>query len=88
MVSRLFAARLASDGIGVYEVQPEIIETVMRAPAQTDCDAQIARGLTVVRRWGSPQEVARVVCPLASGALPYTVGQAIAVDGGLLMPRF
>ena len=33
MVSKLFAARLADHGIGVYEVQPGIIETAMTAPA-------------------------------------------------------
>jgi NAD(P)-dependent dehydrogenase (short-subunit alcohol dehydrogenase family) len=88
MVSKLFAARLGNHGIGVYEVQPGIIETAMTAPAQAHYDAEIARGLSVVRRWGSAQEVARVAATLASGDLPFTVGQTITVDGGLLMPRF
>jgi NAD(P)-dependent dehydrogenase (short-subunit alcohol dehydrogenase family) len=88
MVSKLFAVRLADHDIGVYEVQPGIIETPMTAPAKAHYDAEIARGLTLVRRWGSPQEVARVVSTLVSGGLPFTVGQAIAVDGGLLMQRF
>jgi NAD(P)-dependent dehydrogenase (short-subunit alcohol dehydrogenase family) len=79
---------LANHGIGVYEVQPGIIETAMTAPAQAHYDAQIARGLTAIRRWGTPQDVARVVATLASGELPFTVGQTITVDGGLLMPRF
>jgi NAD(P)-dependent dehydrogenase (short-subunit alcohol dehydrogenase family) len=40
MVSKLFAARLGNHGIGVYEVQPGIIETAMTAPAQAHYDAR------------------------------------------------
>jgi hypothetical protein len=32
--------------------------------------------------------VARAVVTCATGGLPYTVGQAIRVDGGLVEPRF
>ena len=34
MVSKLFAARLSNDGIGVYEIQPGFIETEMTAPSK------------------------------------------------------
>ena len=33
-------------------------------------------------RWGEPEEVGRVVAALLAGELPYTVGQAVRVDGG------
>ena len=29
-----------------------------------------------------------VIASLATGKIPYTTGQAIAVDGGMLVPRF
>lgn len=88
MASRLFAARLGGEGIGVYEIQPGVIETAMTAPSRKSYDERIADGLTVIPRVGQPDEVAKVALACASGALPYTTGQAIQVDGGLLMPRF
>ena len=88
MASRLFAVRLAENGIGVYEVQPGLIATEMTAPSKARYDAEIERGLTAIKRWGQPEDVARVVVSMATGALPYTVGHAVPVDGGLLLPKF
>jgi NAD(P)-dependent dehydrogenase (short-subunit alcohol dehydrogenase family) len=88
MVSKLFAARLSDDGIGVYEIQPGFIETDMTAPSKARYDGLIQNGLTVIRRWGQPEEVARIAVTLASGLLPYTSGQIIQADGGLLSVRY
>ncbi len=88
MISKLFAARLSNDGIGVYEIQPGFIETDMTAPSKAKYDALIADGLTVIKRFGTPEEVARIAVTLASGLLPYTSGQVIQADGGLLSVRY
>ena len=88
MVSKLFAARLGDDGIGVYEIQPGFIETDMTAPSKARYDGLIEGGLTVIRRWGKPEEVARIAVTLASGLLPYTTGQIIQADAGLLTVRY
>lgn len=88
MATTLFAVRLAEHGIGVYEVQPGLIATDMTAPSRSRYDDHIAHGLLAMPRWGEPEEVARVVATLADEGLPYTVGQAIRVEGGLLTPRF
>lgn len=88
MVSKLFAARLSNDGIGVYEIQPGFIETDMTAPSKPRYDALIEGGLTVIKRWGQPEEVARIAVTLASGLLPYTSGQIIQADAGLLTVRY
>ena len=88
MISKLFAARLSDDGIGVYEIQPGFIETDMTAPSKAKYDKLIAEGLTVIRRFGKPEEVARIAVTLASGLLPYTSGQIIQADGGLLSVRY
>jgi NAD(P)-dependent dehydrogenase (short-subunit alcohol dehydrogenase family) len=88
MTTRLFAVRLAETGIGVYEVRPGIIETEMTLPAKERYDSLIAEGLVPARRWGYAADVAATVTAMAAGRLPYTVGQAITVDGGLTIPRF
>jgi NAD(P)-dependent dehydrogenase (short-subunit alcohol dehydrogenase family) len=88
MVSQLFAVRLGEAGIGVYEVQPGLIETEMSAVAKPRYDALVASGWLVQPRWGQPDEVGRVVATLAQGLLPYTVGQAIRVDGGMLIHKY
>ncbi len=88
MVSKLFAARLSNDGIGVYEIQPGFIETDMTAPSKPRYDALIEGGLTVIKRWGQPEEVARIAVTLATGLLPYTSGQIIQADAGLLTVRY
>jgi NAD(P)-dependent dehydrogenase (short-subunit alcohol dehydrogenase family) len=88
MMSKLFASRLSDEDIGVYEIQPGFIETDMTAPSKAKYDALIEGGLTVIKRFGSPDEVGRIVVTLASGLLPYTVGQPIFVDGGLLTVRY
>jgi NAD(P)-dependent dehydrogenase (short-subunit alcohol dehydrogenase family) len=88
MMSRLYAARLSNDGIGVYEIQPGFIETEMTAPAKARYDGLIAGGMTTIRRWGQPEEVARIALTLASGLLPYTSGQVVQADGGLLTVRY
>ena len=88
MITKLFAARLSNDGIGVYEIQPGFIETDMTAPSKAKYDALIEGGLTVIKRFGTPAEVARIAVTLASGLLPYTSGQVIQADGGLLSVRY
>ena len=88
MVAKLMALRLAPLGIGVYEIRPGIIRTEMTAPSKERYDAFFAAEGTPMPRWGEPEEVARVVATCVVGDLPYTVGQPIAVDGGLTLPRF
>ena len=88
MTTKLFGLRLAEDGIGVYEVRPGVIETGMTMPVKADYDTRIAAGLVPAKRWGYPADVAETVALMAEGRMPYTVGQAVAVDGGLITPRF
>jgi 3-oxoacyl-[acyl-carrier protein] reductase len=87
MATRLLAARLAGDGIDVYEVRPGIIETDMTAGVKDKYDALIAGGLTVEKRWGNPKDIGRAVATLATGALRYATGQVLTIDGGLTLPR-
>lgn len=87
MVARVLADRLAPEGIPVFEVRPGIIRTRMTAPVQDRYDAAIAGGLVPQRRWGEPEDVARVVSALARGDFDYATGLVVDVGGGLHIPR-
>jgi 3-oxoacyl-[acyl-carrier protein] reductase len=87
MAAKLFAVRLAEDGIPVYEVRPGIIETDMTAPVRDTYQRRIADGLVPERRWGHPDDVGRVVAALLRGDAPYATGTVVHVDGGLSIPR-
>jgi len=88
MGSSVFAVRLGAEGIAVYDVRPGLIETEMTAPVIESYRARAVDGLTLMPRVGAPEEVGRVIATLAGGGLPYTTGQVVAVDGGMLVPRF
>lgn len=82
MATELFAARLAEYGINVYEVRPGIIRTDMTAAVTEKYETLIAGGLLPISRMGTPEDIAKAVSAIASGALPYSTGEVINVDGG------
>lgn len=85
MLTTLFAARLAGEGIGVFEVRPGVIATDMTAAAKEKYDKLIAEGLTPIRRWGTPEDVGRCVAAILRGGFPFSAGQVFDVDGGFHM---
>jgi 3-oxoacyl-[acyl-carrier protein] reductase len=87
MASKLFAARMGEFGVPVYEVRPGIIATDMTSGVTGKYDALIANGLLVDPRWGTPEDIGRVVASLARGDLPYGTGSVLHVDGGLTLQR-
>ncbi len=87
MVARCWALRLAEDGIPVYEIRPGVIRTDMTAPVADRYSGRIAGGLSPIRRWGEPEDVAKAVAALLTGAIPFSTGDAFHVDGGLHLQR-
>lgn len=87
MMTLLYADRLAEFGINVYEIRPGIIETDMTSAVSEKYDALIAGGLTPMRRWGTPDDVGRIVVAIANDALPFSTGEIINVDGGFHIRR-
>jgi 3-oxoacyl-[acyl-carrier protein] reductase len=87
MLTWLFATRLADDGIRVYEVCPGVIASDMTAPVKEKYDRLIEGGMSPIRRWGEPADVAAAVSMLASGMLPFSTGERINVDGGFHIRR-
>jgi NAD(P)-dependent dehydrogenase (short-subunit alcohol dehydrogenase family) len=87
MIARLFALRLAEHDIAVHEIRPGVIRTDMTAPVAERYSQRIAEGLSPIRRWGEAEEVGRAIAALASGAIPFSTGDAFHLDGGLHMGR-
>lgn len=82
MAAQLFAVRLAEEGILVFELRPGIIETDMVAPVIERYRYLAAKGMLPQGRLGRPEDVARTVRAIADGALDYSAGQVLDVDGG------
>lgn len=83
MITKLFADRLAKEGITVNEVCPGIIETPMTEGVKEKYDALIEEGLIPMSRWGTPDDVAKAVVALSDGTFSYSTGMSLIVDGGM-----
>ncbi len=87
MAAASFAVRLAECGINVYDVRPGIIATDMTAAVREKYDALIQSGLLLQKRWGTPEDVGKVVAALAEGYFDYATGAVIEVGGGFSVKR-
>lgn len=88
MSSKAWAVRLGRENIAVYDVQPGLIATDMTAPVIAQYEERAKAGLTLIPRIGHPSDVGGIIAALATGKLPYTTGQVISADAGMLVPRF
>jgi len=87
MAVSLFADRLADSSIVVLELRPGIILTDMVAKVKEVYDNRIAEGLVPQRRWGFPDDVARIVRSIAEGNFDFSTGAQIEVSGGFQLRR-
>jgi len=88
MMTKLFAARLADEGVNVYEIRPGIIATDMTGPVKETYDRLILeQGITPIRRWGRPEDVGRAVRAIAEDRFPFSTGAVFDVDGGFHLHR-
>jgi 3-oxoacyl-[acyl-carrier protein] reductase len=90
MMTKLFADRLANDGINVYEIRPGVIATDMTGGVKEKYDRLILqdeRGITPIRRWGVPEDIGRAVRAIAEDRFPFSTGAVFDVDGGFHLHR-
>lgn len=87
MATKLWATRLATDGVQVFEIRPGIMATDMTAGVKEKYDKLIAEGLVPQKRWGTGGDVGRAVTTLLQGAFPFSTGDVFNVDGGMHLQR-
>jgi len=87
MNTLLYADRLANEGINVYEIRPGIIKTPLTEIVKDKYDKLISEGITPIKRWGMPEDIAKAIVAIAEGYLPFSTGQVIDVDGGFHIHR-
>jgi 3-oxoacyl-[acyl-carrier protein] reductase len=82
--TRALAVELAPRGITVNAVAPGVIDTEMSAGVRARAGDAVNDRI-LLRRIGTPAEVAQVVVFLASRYADYLTGQIVGVDGGFKM---
>lgn len=83
-MTRVLAVALAKHGIRVNAVAPGTIRTAAteRGILSNSAVHQKILARTPAGRLGEPEEVAQVICFLASAAASYVTGQVVYIDGG------
>jgi NAD(P)-dependent dehydrogenase (short-subunit alcohol dehydrogenase family) len=84
-LTRNLALHFVNDGIRVNAVAPGLIDTPMTAPMKPYpemLDGELAKQM--MRRMGTPEEIAAAVLFLSSSVSSFTTGTALAIDGGYL----
>lgn len=87
MLTKLFADRLAPEGIFVHEIRPGVIATDMTKTVQGKYDGLIANNTFPIARWGTPDDIAAAVSAFAGDNFLYTTGNYVDVDGGFHIQR-
>jgi 3-oxoacyl-[acyl-carrier protein] reductase len=83
MATTVFADRLSSEGILVFEVRPGIIETDMTTKIKDKYDKLIGEGLVPQKRWGLPDDIGKAVASLSRGDWNFSTGMVFEISGGL-----
>jgi NAD(P)-dependent dehydrogenase (short-subunit alcohol dehydrogenase family) len=81
-LTRRFALELGPHGITVNAVAPGFVLTDMAAAGRTEADFAAIAAKTMVRRIGTPEDIAAAVEFLVSPEAGFVTAQILTVDGG------
>lgn len=87
MSAQLWAARLAPEGALVFEIRPGIMKTDMTKAVEEKYNRLIREGLVPAGRWGTAEDVGRMVRAVLSGDFDFAQGSVLYCDGGFHISR-
>lgn len=88
MLNRVWAARLAREGVQSVEIRAGIMATDMTAGVASKYDALLADDAVVpLARWGTAEDMGLAVLAFVEGRLAFSTGDVINVDGGFHVRR-
>jgi 3-oxoacyl-[acyl-carrier protein] reductase len=79
------AKEMAPFGVRVNAVSPGVIDTPFHEQFSSPEMMKTYTGMIPLGRVGTPAEVARVICFLASDAASFLAGETIEINGGMFM---
>ncbi len=82
--TKALSKEVAEHGVRVNSIAPGFIETEM-VSFMTEERLKYMKSQIPVGRFGTPEDVAHLVCFLASDRSSYITGQVIQIDGGLVL---
>lgn len=82
--TKALAKELGKFSVTVNAICPGFIETPLTQNLPENIK-QMAKNLTALNRFGKPEEVASLVCFLASNEADFITGAEINIDGGLML---
>jgi len=83
-ITKSLAKETASRNVRVNAIAPGFIVSDMTAAIPAEAKDKMAEQIPL-KKLGQPEDVAELVCFLASDASAYITGQVIAVDGGMFI---
>lgn len=86
MITKLFAVRLASDNIKVFEIRPGIIDTDMISSIKEKYNELAESGGIPSGRIGNAADYSKAVMAVLSDGLDYATGTVIECGGGMHIP--
>ena len=89
---KMIALELGQHQIRCNALCPGFVDTPFNAGFETQMGGRGALehyvgGTIPMGRWGTPEDVGKAVASLARGALPFSTGEVLNVDGGFHLRR-
>ena len=84
-LTKCIAMEYGSENIRSYTMALGNISTLATYNSMTETDRINAAEETIMKRWGKPEEVAKIAASIASDKFSYATGNTIVIDGGVVL---
>jgi 3-oxoacyl-[acyl-carrier protein] reductase len=84
-LTKCIAREYGNENIRAYTLALGNISTLATYGSMTDDDREKAAAEPSIKRWGKPEEVAKVAASVASDNFSFATGNTIVIDGGTVL---